>query len=806
MEFAEAARRVHLNRSVAFFGAGFSLGASNLDGKEMKASGGLAEILSTALNENETLPLELASQEYVRAKIEPDIRDLIRQSYSANSISEYQKHIASLPWQRMYTTNYDNVLEKARRDCGIQVLSATALEAPTAYSGRNAIIHLHGFVERLTKNDWDNAYVLTDQQYASDILRESGWLETFRNDISYADSIFFFGYSINDLDIARLMYENPSISEKTFIIVGESPSRSTEVRTQGYGNLVRFSVEQAASHFPAAGDPEASQPAPYLVNFIPVEISPADTQPNRNDIVNFLIKGDVNEGFFARDLTNGTSEYYVSRDEINFRAEKLGVHPERIIVHSRLGSGKTCAIAEISHYLLTAGWSVLKFNGIYDGIEYDIDYLASLQTKNQARTALIFENCFAHTDQIRELVERFPIISFFLTSRSAALQTRIGDISEAFGDDFEVVDLNELSEAEAAELNEILYSNGLWGERQGWTKNKRLNYILRTAKADLPTLLVDVCRSSDIFARVRAELANLGEHPRDVKKSLIVTLCLSVAGARLNLNQICDVVQADIFKFGKFQSDPTLREFIDFDKGRIIARSATFAKAVLRDIIPDHLIVETIPNVVSRLDRLASENSAYDEALKGMVRFGFIESILSQNGKEAKLVAFYEAIRATGVGASNPQFWLQYAIACMSFSDFDNADIHFKAAFGLAERKGGYDPYQIENQYARFLLESRTQTANWSDHFEAFKNAHEIIARQMNSFREGFYPYRVARSYLPYVEVNNKAFSKEQRERIVGWCEQLMKLSVSAPNSIKRSRYWREADIALKNTIDYLRE
>ena len=187
MEFAEAARRVHLNRSVAFFGAGFSLGASNLDGKEMKASGGLAEILSTALNENETLPLELASQEYVRAKIEPDIRDLIRQSYSANSISEYQKHIASLPWQRMYTTNYDNVLEKARRDCGIQVLSATALEAPTAYSGRNAIIHLHGFVERLTKNDWDNAYVLTDQQYASDILRESGWLETFRNDISYAD-------------------------------------------------------------------------------------------------------------------------------------------------------------------------------------------------------------------------------------------------------------------------------------------------------------------------------------------------------------------------------------------------------------------------------------------------------------------------------------------------------------------------------------------------------------------------------------------------------------------------------------------
>jgi hypothetical protein len=805
MEFAEAARRVHLNRSVAFFGAGFSRDASNLDGKEMKSSGGLAEILSTALDENETLPLELASQEYVRAKIEPDIRDLIRQSYSANSVSGYQKHLSSLPWQRMYTTNYDNVLEKGRRDSGMPVLSATSLEAPAEYSGRNAIVHLHGFVERLTKGDWDNAYVLTDQQYASDILRESGWLETFRNDISYADSIFFFGYSIQDVDIARLMYENPSISEKTFIIAGKTPSRSTEIRTQGYGNLVRLNVEQAASHFPAADDPEASQPAPYLVNLIPVEIIPADNQPSRDDVVNFLIKGDFNEGYAARDLTNGTSEYYVSRDQINSRADTLGTRPERIIVHSRLGSGKTCATMEIAHYLLTAGWSVLKFNGISDGIEYDIDYLANLQTKNQARTALIFENCFGYTDQIKELVERFPMISFFLTSRSAALQTRIGNISEAFGDDFEVIDLNELSEAEAEELNEILYSNGLWGERQGRTLQKRLEYILRTANADLPTLLVDVCRSSDIFARVRAELANLDEHPRDVRKSLIVTLCLSVAGARLNLNQICDVVQADIFKFGKYQSNPTLREFIDFDKGRIIARSATFARAVLRDIIPDHLIIEAIPNVVSRLDRLASENSVYDEALKGMVRFGFIESILGQTGKEAKLVAFYEAIRATGVGASNPQFWLQYAIACMSFSDFENADVHFQAAFGLAEKKGGYDPYQIENQYARFLLESRTQTSKWLDYFEAFKNAHEIIARQMNSFREGFYPYRVARSYLPYVEANNKVFSKAQRERIVGWCEQLIKLGGNAPNQIKRSRYWREADVALKNTIDYLR-
>lgn len=806
MNFEEAAKRVHLNRSVAFFGAAFSKDATNLNGVEMMAAGGLAKAMSDMLGEAEPLPLELASQEYVRRKIQPDIRELIVNSYSASKISNYQKHLSSLPWQRIYTTNYDNIIEKGRRDSGMIALSATVLEKPSDFSGRAAIVHLHGFVERITREEWDNTYVLTNEQYASDLLRESGWLETFRNDINYADAIFFFGYSIQDLDIARLMYENPSLAEKTFIIAGATPSRATEIRTQGYGNLVRASVSDAAAAFPVAGAPGASQPAPYLANLEPVAMSPADHRPNREVVLNYLIKGDFNSSFASRDLTNGTSDYFVSRDAINIRAESLGLRPERILIHSNLGGGKTGGLIEFSHYLLTAGWTVLLFNGDIEGLEFDIDYLASSDSNNQARTAILIENAFSYSREIKHFIERFPLVSFFLTSRSAALQTRIGDISEAFGDDFELIDLNEISEAEAADLNTILYDNGLWGERQGTSDKARMEYILRVAKADLPTLLVDICRSSDIFARVRSELKEIENNSKDLRTSLIITLCLTVAGSRLNLNQICDVVQTDLFKMGKIQNDAALNEFIDFDRGRVTARSATFSRAVLRDIIADHLIIDAIPSVISRLDRLSDTNEVYNEALKGMMRFGFIESILSDRGKEGKLVSFYEAIRATGVGISNPQFWLQYAIACMSFGDYENADLHFSAAFGLAAKRGGYDPYQIENQYARFLLESRTKTIKWSDFFDAFHQAHEIISRQMTNFREGSYPYRVVRSYLPFVEANDKVFTRDQKIRIAGWCDQLLRLADNAPAPIKRSRYWREADSALRSTKDYLSE
>lgn len=646
--------------------------------------------------------------------------------------------------------------------------------------------------------------MLTDEQYSSDHLTSSGWLETFRSDASYADAIFFFGYSMSDIDIARLMYENPSLIEKTFIVVGRSPKRVTQIAAPTYDSLVCEDVADVALRIPAASDERAARAAPFLNNLIRVEMEPADRAASRDVVVSYLIKGDTDTRYIARDLANGLHDYFISRDAINARAETLGARPERILIHSKLGEGKTSAMWEVAHYLYTAGWSVLWFNGVTEGLEYDFDYLHSLDSVGQQKTALIFENCFAYSRQIRDLVERFPLVSMYLSSRSSALQTRVGDIADAFGEDYELIDLSTLTDSEIQDVDDLLYSNGLWGARQGDSRDGRLDYIRNSARADLATLLVDVCRSSDLFARFRGELRNLNQHPAAVRKSLIVALFIAYAGHRLSLAQLCEVVEADLFKMGRYQSDAVVAEFIDFGAGRVTVRSSTFAKAVLKDAVADSLIVDILPSLIARLDWLSDQNSIYTELVKSLMRFGVIEGILSDNDKEAKLVAYYEAIRAAGVGLNNPQFWLQYAIACMSFKDFANADGHFRTAFGLAERRGGYDPYQIENQYARFLIESRTSSQDWGDSYESLKQANEIVSRQMANFNEGSYPYRVARSYLAFVEANDGLLTRDQKARISEWCTSLMVLGTNAPPNIKSSRYWREAQQRLRQTIDYL--
>ncbi|MCW3797373.1 SIR2 family protein [Sphingomonas sp. BN140010] len=806
MNFEEAARRIHLGRSIAFFGAGFSRDAKNHQGRSLADAADLALELSQAAGEEEELPLRLAAQIYESRKCEPGIRNLIREFYRAAEVSTGQLHIASLPWAQIYTTNYDDVIEECRRREGTSVNSVTVLDRPRDLAGYTNIAHLHGYVERISDADWESAFALTDRQYAADILTHSGWPERFRSDAAYADAIFFFGYSLSDLDIARLLYRDPSLRAKTFFVIGESAGRATELTVEPYGTVVPRNIEDVATIFPVADAAEAARPTPFLASLVEQELAVAESAPTREQVTDFLVKGQVESKLIIRDLVNGSHDYYVAREAISEATRLLDAGPMRVLFHSRLGEGKTTALIEFEHYCLAEGRRVLVFNGDPDGLPHDVNYLASLGSADQQKIVVIFEHCFSFSRQIKHLLERFPLLSVILTTRSGALQTRIGDLNEAFGDDFRIFDIDGIGDQEAPEFDDILYANGLWGPRQGDRTEERLRYIERECKSNLATLLVHVCRSSDLFERIKREFVGLDKQPPDIKRSVLAALSAAHSGVKLNVAQLCEVVQSDLFKYGANQANEIVREFVDFAHQQVSVRSPAFAQAVLQDVVPDHVILEHVPGLLVRLDRLRENSAAYDDLFKGLMRFGFIENIITNPDKERKLVAYFEAIRASGVGLNNPQFWLQYAIACMSFEDYRNAADHFATAFGLASRRGGYDPYQIENHYAKFLLRSRLNSNYWDDYFDAFAKANDILQRQVRNFQEGFYPYRVASNYLDYVEAHHSKFSADQLERVADWCAQILAVSESAPPAVRRSIYWSRARKTLQAARDIISE
>lgn len=805
MNFEQAAGRVQLGRSVAFFGAGFSREARNVRGKLLKDAGGLADELAAAAGEVAGLSLKAAAQAYEDSSCKPLLPEVIRATFSTQEITSTQALLATLPWSQIYTTNYDDVIERAVRNTGGTPNSLVATDAPPRAGGFRSVVHLHGFVERMRDDDWEQTVVLTDVQYAADILNRSNWPERFRSDVSYADSIFFFGYSLRDIDISRLLYQDPALRDKTYFVVGDSPDADTRILLKRYGTVITSNISDVAALFgkksPALKS--ASFPASFKRWSPPADVR----KPTKDEIKAHLVKGDARTNLIAYDLINATTEYYVPRTELSEEQLVPDSGYVRVIIHSRLGNGKTDALVELSHNLTLRGWDVLEFSGDDSHLGLDIDYFASLGTDQQSKTMLLIENAFSYSRTVKQLLERFPSLSFVLTLRSAALQTRIADLAETFGDDFSLVDLSGFDDDELRDLDDLIFDAGLWGERQGDDQTVRLEYMRATCRRDLATILVAVCESSDIFARLRTELGKINDQPAALKRLVLATLAAAIAGvSNISISQICEIAQSDLFKLGSQQSNPAINEFIDFQEGRVSARSPAFAKAVLRDIVPDAVIVESIPDLLERLARLRRIHRVYNDIYKSLMRFNIIESVITSDDKHQKITAFYENVRSLKFASDDPQFWLQYAIASLDSEDFKSAEDQFESAFSLARRRGGYDPFQIENHYARFLLESRTKTDFWSDFFDAFSEANDIVQRQIKNFREGFYPYRVARLYLPYIDAHVANFSVTQLDTIGQWCKRILSVSDDAPETVRASVYWDDCRSALSALLDILQE
>ena len=137
--------------------------------------------------------------------------------------------------------------------------------------------------------------------------------------------------------------------------------------------------------------------------------------------------------------------------------------------------------------------------------------------------------------------------------------------------------------------------------------------------------------------------------------------------------------------------------------------------------------------------------------------------------------------------ARNPQFWLQYAIARLEHQDFKSADTLFRTAYSHARSRPGYNTFQIDNHYARYLLISRTKDPRYDDYFKAFIDAHNLLIKQARTERGAYYPFKVARSYVDFVAQNRGRLRPEQQEVISSSIKQM--INQVENSAIDMSRY-----------------
>ena len=109
--------------AIVFLGAGFSVGAKNFTSKgEFLIGKQLCDALIedgkidvTGESESDTSDLQYISTRYLETNTKRDLLKLLKNIYCCKSVGEEHIKIASIPWKKIYTTNYDDVMEVASK-------------------------------------------------------------------------------------------------------------------------------------------------------------------------------------------------------------------------------------------------------------------------------------------------------------------------------------------------------------------------------------------------------------------------------------------------------------------------------------------------------------------------------------------------------------------------------------------------------------------------------------------------------------------------------------------------------------------
>ena len=193
MDFTTAIEHCLDGNAVLFVGAGFSKGAKNRRGSALKTGKGLAEELCRQCGIPE-MDLNYAASWYENQKGEDSLKKLLFDEFLVQSVSSDQIFIGTIPWSRIYTTNYDNVIETVYESNKLQITPVDLRDAVSKVKGDHLCVHINGYIKNIYNDNLRDTLRLTQESYDADSIVDSEWISLFRKDISLAKVVVFIGY------------------------------------------------------------------------------------------------------------------------------------------------------------------------------------------------------------------------------------------------------------------------------------------------------------------------------------------------------------------------------------------------------------------------------------------------------------------------------------------------------------------------------------------------------------------------------------------------------------------------------------
>lgn len=792
--------------AILFLGAGFSKQAKNVVGKELPTGAELKNVLFSAVSHAPTkdeLDADLADiADYCLSVANgPElVSSALRRTFTIVELQPWQHELlTAFPWRRIYTTNYDNAAEHAFDSAKKALRTLSALEAyPSNLPADTSCVHLNGVLSHLTPASVNETLRLSFSSYARTRLEGTRWGDLFERDIAFAGAAVFVGFRLPDLEIAQLLAAD-QVRPKIGFFLGTGNNAIQRAKLSNFGTLFDASgsdlVASLRDKSRRIGTTLSTRR--QLKAFRRVTASSAPRAPTDADRTALLSYGDLKPELVQFDVVARTKEraYSIPR-AIETDAIAALEQGQDLALISRLGNGKSVALERLALRLLSAGWSI--FRAIEPGpvAESECSELASYPGK----VAVVFDGCLAHEATIKAIgLQRAANVRMIFSERSARFDSRVSDDwleARGVAHIFEHR-LDDLEGEEIDELVSVLDAVGGWGLRAELDPIAKRAFLERECRSEMASTLLHVVKSTDIAKRVNEALKAdaMTQEERDFL-TLATAIAVTTGSVRTAiLTKLTSHAALNNFtlKRSEFRS-----HLYSLTGGTFSLNSSLFGSYFLRELTPAQSVVEVMARAVRTSIRSGigfrprdySKDESYvsNEFPSSLYVFRNLQQAIDTSTNADAVSWFYEEIRrGTGL-EEDPLYWLQYSISKFFAHDNGVARKYLDNAYGVAKRTPGFLTFQIDNQYARQLLDSCAATGDAEVAYEAFVEAHRIVADQAVNASYRHYPFKVAQGYRDILTFHRHALSDGQRQFVLNAMKTLISRAKLAKVPADRQR------------------
>lgn len=724
---SQVLEKIMSGQAILFNGAGFSFGAKNIDGTAIPSGKKLSEYLAKKCKIDINSDLKIASKCYIKQFSKEELIQELKSILTVSEVTEYHKSIANLPWKRIYTTNYDCVIEHAANSIGKCLNTIRLSDSIRDNAKDNICIHLNGVITHLNKATLDNEFKLTDSSYITEDLTSNPWFSLMRSDFETADLIVVIGYSMqSDIDILRL-FANPTIKEKIIIIDSNNPSEENKLMLPDYGEympigLNNFSIE--IDNFKTTYIPSLLSKQFYSFSYSQ-QNPQTSTEASFTDIFELYSIGKYSplllECKYNGEYRDGY-KYLLLRKSVETILTNLNKY-RYFVVTSDLGNGKTIFCKILQNEFQYTKYPVFEFKKRQSDWKNEVKEIC-----NEYKQGMIIIDDYPSAMDILYEFAYYDIskLKFVLTARTAINKTKYRNLIEKLNinpNSIKLIDINLLNSSEVDNLAQILKSQRVLGKLPVQDNYDAITkFISNDCKSKFCDLLLELYNSSDIKQRLTKLFSEISNESDDFKSVLIFALMKPVMGLKIDLIDFENLLEINHAHFSTSENS-IINELFDFKGNEPIVKSSIVAKNILYNIISIDNVLEISKKMLVACKK---QNSYSDLQINLMSHTHYTIFKLNEDNLH-KILKFYDSLR--NYYSDNHFFWEQYALICINLKDYRTANACIETAYQIAKNNNSFVPFQIDTIYGNCLLSELIDRNEDFAHNEAIERTYEACNR-----------------------------------------------------------------------------